>query len=149
MITTSRSLLTVTLLSMAALSGCAIHQKVSPVATLNGEEICVRDNDKVRDGFLSSYRSALEAKGYVVRVISPTAAHDACALTSTYNAHWSWDLATYMAFAEIRVYRNGKPAGEATYDARRGSGSFGKFISADTKIRELVEELFPDPRNAS
>lgn len=52
-------------------------------------------------------------------------------------------MATYMAYAEIKVNDNGKPIGEAIYDSTNGSGNLGKFISAETKIKELVDQLFP------
>ncbi len=31
------------------------------------------------------------------------------------------------------------------YDSTSGSGSFGKFISAEEKIEEMVGQLFPSP----
>ena len=46
---------------------------------------------------------------------------------------WKWDLALYMALAEIKVFRNGKLAGEAIYDSRSGSGSFKKYIKGGRK----------------
>lgn len=136
-------------LALLGLGGCAIQQKVSPVSALESKEICVRENDKVRDGFLDSYRSALERRGYRVRLLTPNAPQDACRVTSTYTASWRWDLASYMAYAEIRVYKDGQLAGEAIYDSRRGGGNLGKFISADTKIRELADQLFGNARDGS
>lgn len=144
-----KSLLATAGIALFGLGGCAIQQKVSPVASFEGKEICVRENDKVRDGFLDSYRSALEDKGYRVKLLTPNSPHDACPVTSTYTASWRWDLATYMAYAEIRVFKAGQLAGEAVYDSRRGGGNFGKFISADTKIRELTDQLFGGARNGS
>jgi hypothetical protein len=48
-----------------------------------------------------------------------------------------------MAYAEIKVYKSGMPSGEAKYDALGGGANMGKFIDADTKIVELVNQLFP------
>jgi len=56
-------------------------------------------------------------------------------------------MALYMALAEIKVIRNGKQAGEAIYDSRKGSfagGGFKKFIKGEEKIFELVNLLFPN-----
>ena len=39
--------------------------------------------------------------------------------------------------------KDGKPVGEAKYDSTRGGGNMGKFIDADKKITELVNQLFP------
>lgn len=66
-----------------------------------------------------------------------------CSLTSTYIARWRWDLALYMAYAKIDVYRDGRPVGQALYDALMGGGRLDKFIDAEQKIRELVDSLFP------
>jgi hypothetical protein len=66
-----------------------------------------------------------------------------CPITSTYTANWRWDLAIYMAYADIKIYNGGKVIGEANYDATRAGLNGGKFIDADKKINELVDQLFP------
>jgi hypothetical protein len=47
-----------------------------------------------------------------------------------------------MRYAEIKVYRSAAFVGEAGYDATWDGGRLDKFISAENKIRELVDELF-------
>jgi hypothetical protein len=66
-----------------------------------------------------------------------------CPVTSTYTANWRWDLAMYMAYANIKVYSNGEQSGEAVYDALRGGANMSKFVQGETKIAELVNQLFP------
>lgn len=66
----------------------------------------------------------------------------ASAAPSTYTANWRWDLALYMAFADLRIFTNGKQAGQATYDSLSGGANMSKFIKADEKIGELVDQLF-------
>jgi hypothetical protein len=127
----------------AGVAGCAIHQTVRPVEKFEGKQICVIENPSVRAGFIEAYRSSLASKGYAVRQLPATAAITDCPVTSTYVANWRWDLAMYMAYAEIRVYSNGKPAGEVRYDSTRGGANMSKFIAADKKIDELVNQLFP------
>lgn len=127
----------------ASLGGCAIHQNVRPVEKFEGREVCIVENSAVKAGFLESYKRALGAKGYQVRQLPASASLVQCPVTSTYTANWRWDLATYMAFAEIKVYNQGRPVGEAKYDAMHGGGNMGKFIDADKKINELVNQLFP------
>jgi len=129
--------------AVAALSGCAIHQNVQSVGQLDVKEVCIVENTAVRNGFLESYRRALTNKGYLVRLLPASASLIECPVTSTYTANWRWDLATYMAYAEIKVYHQAKPVGEAKYDSTRGGGNMGKFIDADKKIAELVNQLFP------
>jgi len=132
-----------TIAAAASLGGCAIHQTVRPVERLEVKQICIVHNGNVREGFFESYKKALEVKGYAVRNLPADASLIECPITSTYTANWRWDLAMYMAYAEIKVYNNGKPVGEAKYDSTRGGGNMGKFIDADKKITELVNQLFP------
>jgi hypothetical protein len=65
---------------------------------------------------------------------------------STYTARWGWDVALYMKYAEIKVYQSATLIGEAVYDATWGGGRLDKFINAENKIREVVEELFMTDR---
>ena len=53
-------------------------------------------------------------------------------------------MALYMVYAEINVYHNGASIGEAEYDAWNGGASLGKFIDAESKISELVDQLYKD-----
>ncbi len=127
----------------AAMGGCAIHQTVTPVEKLDSKEVCLIENTSVKPGFVGAYRRALETKGYAVRLLPATASINECSITSTYSATWRWDLALYMAYAEIKVYREGRTIGAAKYDSQRGGANMGKFIDADKKITELVNQLFP------
>jgi hypothetical protein len=126
--------------------GCSIVQEVKPVDQKNlpGKEICVVQNADVRQGFLDAYKAALESKGFAVRILAPGSGITQCPLLTTYTANWRWDLALYMAYARMTIFRDGQQIGQATYDALVGGGRvFEKFIKADEKIRELVNQLFP------
>ena len=126
------------------LCACAIHQNVTPVAAVDGKQICIVVNPKVfNEGFLKSFESALTSKGFVVKELPVGSSLVECPVVSTYTANWHWDMAMYMNYAEIKVYNNAKPVGEAIYDSRHGGANFGKFIKADAKINELVNQLFP------
>lgn len=122
-------------------SGCSIQQSVDTADIDRGETLCVIENTDVRAGFLSSMKSALTAKGVRYQVVSPNAVPADCLWTASYNARWSWDLALYMSFAEIQIYRDGMLQGKALYDSTLGGANMGKFIDADTKIKELVGSL--------
>jgi hypothetical protein len=130
-------------LLLAGLNGCAIHQTVKPIEKLEDKQVCIVETPSVKAGVLEAYKRALTAKGYVVKQLPQSASLVECPITSTYTANWRWDLALYMVYAEITVYNNGKPVGKATYDATRGGGNMNKFIDADKKISELVNQLFP------
>lgn len=135
----------ITLLSamLFLFTGCAIKQVVKPVENFASKEVCILNNPDVRAGFLVSYKRALDAKGYAVRQLEPTASIIECPLTSTYTANWRWDMALYMNYANIKVYNNGKVVGEVVYDAKHAGLNTAKFIDADKKIGELVNQLFP------
>jgi len=135
------------ILIMLLIAGCGtIEQKVKPI-TLSGteaREICVIENTSVRKDFLTAYRDALSRRNLTVRVLPPETAVGSCPLTSTYTANWRWDLALYLAFADLKVYRNGRLEGEAVYDSLQAGAKTSKFINAGMKIQELTDQLFPD-----
>lgn len=128
-------------------TACAARQYVEPVEVteIDGWQVCVVENPDVRSGFLDAIRDALLEDNYAVRVLPPQASLNACPLVSVYVARWDWDLAVYMRYAEIQVYRDGRFAGEAIYDASDAGSSPGKFINAERKVHELVGQLFVDP----
>jgi hypothetical protein len=129
------------------LSGCAITQSVKPVAQFEGNQVCIVVNPAVSQaGFLVAYSRALTERGYTVRQLPAGSALTACPVTSTYTANWRWDMAMYMALADIKVYKAGTQSGEAIYNAMSGGGNMNKFIRADAKIAELVDQLFPVAR---
>jgi hypothetical protein len=131
-------------LILLLLAGCAITQSIKPVARFQGNQVCIVENPAVSQaGFLVAYKRALTDKGYQVRQLSSDAAITACPITSTYTANWRWDLAMYMAFADIKVYTGGVQSGHATYDAKSGGANMNKFIKGEAKILELVDQLFP------
>jgi len=132
----------------ALVSGCAIHQTVQPVDQFSGRQICIVENGAVKNGFMDALRGSLSSKGYEVRVVPASSSLNECPIMATYDAHWRWDLAMYMAYAEIKVYNHAKPSGQAIYDSTRGGANMGKFISAEKKVAELVNQLFPGGANS-
>ena len=134
---------TLACLPLALLAGCAIHQNVRPVEATGDTQVCVINNPEVRPSVMASYTKALIDKGYTVRQLPQTAAITDCRVTSTYRANWRWDLAMYMHYAEFRVFVDGKEKGVAVYDATHGGANMNKFIDADKKIAELINQLFP------
>jgi len=141
--------LTAIIAGLFALSGC-ISQTIDPVKinpTLTPEICMIAKTKKVRQGFTDTYRAALQEKGFTVKQLPPASNPSDCHLSTQYMARWKWDLALYMSYAEITVYEDGRPAGKALYDARKAGLALTKFISAEDKIRELVNALFPqNPR---
>lgn len=139
----NKRLLARTCFPLLLLGGCAIHQTVRPLDALDDNQVCIIDNPQVRPSVLASYRQVLTNKGYTVRELPQSAPITACKVTSTYRANWRWDLAMYMHYAEFRVFVDGKEKGVAIYDATHGGANMNKFIDADKKIGQLINQLFP------
>jgi len=120
---------------------CSITQNIEPAQISRGSELCIIENPDVREGFLKEFKSTLSSKGIAHRVVSEASVPAACEWTSTYVARWTWDISLYMSYAEIKVFHNGSLDGEAIYDSTRGGANMSKFIDAEPKIRELINEL--------
>jgi hypothetical protein len=134
------------------LLGCSVKYTANSVTNLDmsSKEICVIEDTRVRESFLPAYRTALEKKGFIVRVLIPGSDIASCPLTSTYTGRWSWDFVLYMAYAEIVVYRNGTKAGDALYKAPRAGWALTTDIydSTETKIATMVDQLFPNTESS-
>lgn len=126
---------------LAMTTACSIKQRVDPVQVSNTDEVCIQKNPDVREGFLAEVEKVLTERQIKYRVINELNASEQCQWTATYTANWAWDLALYMVYAEIKVFHQGRLDGEAIYDARMGGANMNKFIDAEPKIRELVEQL--------
>ena len=129
--------------SVLALGACAIKQEVRALDALASPEVCVVSNTDVRQTFADALVRSLKSRGYEPRMLPANSAVTACPVVLTYRANWRWDLALYMAYAEMRVFKAGTESGSAIYDSTRGGGNMGKFIDADKKIVELSAQLFP------
>lgn len=123
------------------LSACSITQTVEPTNLSQKSELCIIENPAVRDGFLHTLQSSLSKRNINHRIISNRSIPKECEWTMRYVGRWNWDMALYMSYAEIQVFRNGNLDGEAIYDSTRGGANMGKFIDAEPKIEELVNEL--------
>lgn len=124
------------LLAVIALGGCATKQ-VNPVEMRGEKRVCIIENPRVLHDFLGAYRRALEQRGFAVEVLPETARVNACPLTTVYTGHWRWDMVLYLAYAEMRVYRDGEQVGRAVHAARSS-----RFINGEEKIKEMANDLF-------
>lgn len=131
----------------AATSGCAVTHTATPVAMgVEPDEICVVERPDVFAPVLVAMRESLGSRGMRVRLLPKDSATDACPLTATYVAKRTWDFKTYVAEAQIQVYRSGIKAGEATYVA--DSMALRKYESTESKVETMIAQLFPSlPRH--
>jgi hypothetical protein len=132
----------VLLVAVALLQGCTINQNVSGVVDKGITEITIIENPAVRNTFLDALNAAVRKQGVETQIgprSSPPANYP---YAMTYTANWSWDMALYLVYTEINIYHQGEKIGGAVYDAKGGSANLGKFINAEEKVNELVDELF-------
>lgn len=134
---------------LLALTGCSITQTIDPVKT-PVSQVCVLDNPKVlMDEFQPEMQRQIEAKGFPTKVYSGARPAD-CSHHLEYTANWQWDMAMYLTYAELSVYDRTGLAGQAIYDARRGSGRLDKFGKTAEKLKPLIDQLFGSaPRGAA
>ena len=138
------------------LSGCASRQDITRLEGDNIRMVCIIEHAAVRATTLDVIREGISRRGIGVRVVNGTYEfkHSSwipryqttdiagCDALLFYVAHWNWDLAYYMRFANIWM---SDPAGarrlaQATYDASTNIGP-GKFIVARDKLLELVDQM--------
>jgi len=136
------------LTAVLALCACATS-RVSPVRPPPTEpqsetaqplpkKICVVENPAVVGDFIEAYRTALQNKGYEVKVVKKNPQPSECPLSTRYTANWRWDLVPYLVYARLDVYRDGKPAGSAVHNARSS-----RFINVEATLQSLVDRLLP------
>jgi len=95
------------------------------------KRICVVENSRVaRPDFLDAYRAALEKKGYAVTVVQKNPQPSQCPLTTRYSAQYGSNVIAYL-----ELYREGKPAGRATYR--------GRSDDAEQIVRGMIDQLLP------
>ena len=128
------------------LTSCTITQTVDKVkisTVAKQSNICVINHPSTRDSFQTSLTRAIKRKGYKTEVVNQVQDFN-CPMYVTYVGKWSWDLTTYMSYADIKVFDgSNQQLGHAHYDATsKFLVGFSKFINADDKINELVDELF-------
>ncbi|TVK95348.1 hypothetical protein AYJ01_00750 [Shewanella algae] len=149
----------ITAAAMVALSGCTAKQQITHIgATAKPSNVCIVKHDAVRDGVLSAIQSQVKSYGIQPIVIQgnyvlqhnmwqpywqiPEAQAANCQSMLFYVANWSWDITTYMYFANLWMTDSSgqNVIAQATYDA--GSVvSPNKWIDAEDKIRELVSKM--------
>jgi hypothetical protein len=126
----------------AALGGCT-SVTVKPVSAENRiEHICIENNPRVQVGdFVAVMQEGFQKHGITSQVFNdkPPAK---CLFTSTYTARRTWDMAMYMADAQIDVLRDGRPIASANYHLKgKGGLSLNKWAGTRTKILPIIDAL--------
>jgi hypothetical protein len=130
-----------TALTTLVVSGC-ITTDVRSVEERKIPEICIHKNAKVRDGFLTNLEEEIQKKGISTRIYEVNSPPADCSYTMEYTANWNWDIAMYLSYAKIDLYKDGAQVGSAEYDARMAGLMLNKFKGAESKVDPLLDELF-------
>jgi hypothetical protein len=107
----------------------------------------VVENPAVGLDLLAYLRASLAERGFTVRQLPPGSMPGTCTTTVFYTASWGRDAsARVLATAQLRVWRGGRMASEAVYDATRSSLlDLRRYRSAEARIDGMVDQLFPTP----
>ncbi|MBW2540650.1 MAG: hypothetical protein JRF15_01045 [Deltaproteobacteria bacterium] len=135
-------------------SGCtSINvQPVEPAARL--EHVCIQENPKVwvKD-FLPVLQAGFHRHGISSEVFLAKVP-DHCEFIVTYTARQTWDFATYLSHAEVRIDRDGRKIAFAEYHLKgKGGFSLMKWQRTKTKMDPVIDELLsayrsdPEPRD--
>lgn len=131
------------LLSVAALAACTISQNVAPVETAGIDVLCVEHNETTHMAeFEPTMVRLIEERGIRTQVYRGERPDD-CRHVAIYSANWRWDMAMYLSYFRIEIFDDFKSVAVAEYDAALGGMNLGKFGSTESKIRPLIDRLFP------
>jgi hypothetical protein len=134
--------LAIAIVATVLTGGCTIKRHVDPVPTTSISSLCIAKNDAVwSKQFLPTLRDRLARHGITTTVYDGPTTPDDCSRHLEYEARWSWDIALYLMYAQIRIYDGATLVGSATYDARDGDARLDKFGSGEERLAGLVDDL--------
>jgi hypothetical protein len=124
-------------LSMA-LAGCGVSLEVTRAVSIKDREICIVDNPGVQQNFRTAYERQIQKKGCQTKIVQDV---NACPTVSTYDATYGMHWGVYLATANLRIFSDGKLAGEAFYE--RPVQQPAEAWQGRGKIKAMVVKLFP------
>lgn len=134
------------LVAIIFVSGCTVID-VKPVdKNQNLMHVCINENPKVIiDDFALLLQSSFE-RHLITSDVFLGAIPKGCDFRLEYTALRSWDLAMYMSYAKLELYKGNAIVGYAEYSLRGGIGgrggfNFSKYSSTESKMNLLIDEL--------
>lgn len=141
--------------SFVLVTGCAAKQTITEFQGNVPQSVCIANHQAVKEGVLHALEKGFQKNGTTTTVIQgnyvlednswkPTinsAEAKNCDAIAFYVANWAWDLAMYMHFANVWItdQAGAQKLAQSIYQAGAGPS---KFIDAETKIIELVDEMY-------
>lgn len=117
---------------------------IRPVrTTFELQHVCIENGEKTCfDGqMIGVIRDGFERHSITTQVYSGNLPPE-CQYYLSYMCERTWDLATYLKHAEMRLYQGRNQIGYAEYHLKGGGGlSLMKWQSTKTKIDPVIDEL--------
>ena len=136
------NLLALSAMLVCCLSSCTSIQVSALDPSLNLQHICIENNPKVIVGdFLGVLEDGFTRHGISVRPFYSDKP-EGCEYVLRYTALQSWDIATYLSHAELRIYKDDMQVASAIYH-HEGKGGFdlSKWKGTKAKMDPVIDEL--------
>lgn len=128
--------------TFVALSACTSVQ-IKPVSVANNDpvqEVCIVNNSQVTiPNFESIIIKRIQSHNIRTKTIHSVNKND-CQYKLYYTARRSWDLATYLSQADLKLYKNNMLVGSVEF--KQGGASPIKWRGVESKMNPLVDKLF-------
>lgn len=137
------------------LVGCAAKQNITGFTAKPPQSLCIAKHEAVRESVLGVLQEGFQKHGTRTTVVranyvekhnawNPTVNSEeraGCDAIVFYVANWTWDITTYMYFANIWITDRDmtRKIAQATYQT---GGGPDKWINAREKLLELIDEMY-------
>ncbi|WP_111893573.1 Sbal_3080 family lipoprotein [Acinetobacter sp. MB5] len=113
------------------------------------KQICIIENPKVTiNGFSQSIARSFARYQIQAQIYPANSKPLFCQTSLNYTARRSWDMTTYLSYAQFTLIQDGHQVSQATFELRNKGGlALNKWRSVDTKIDELVDQLLEKTKN--
>ena len=124
------------------LAGCTAVSVKSVDPSVGLKHACIQENPKVEvDDFLDVVRGGFDRHGISSEVFSGAKPTN-CEYVLTYTARKSWDVTTYLSYAELRLEKDGGRLASADYRLRgKGGFSLMKWQGTKAKMDPVIDKL--------
>jgi len=135
----------VLLMCVLVLAGCTSIDVSKLDASHEVYHVCIKDNpDVVVGNFLGVVQNGFMRHGITTEVYTGDRP-PYCEYHMTYTALKTWDMATYMHHAELRLFRENAQVGYAEYHLNgKGGLKLNKWAGVDSKMDPVIDRLLSD-----
>jgi len=127
--------------ALLMMTGCTSVMTVLEPTEFEKNKVTIIDDTRTRESARVVIEDWLTENGYVYDVVSDRKRQLKYEQSIYYKAHWGWDMALYMRTLDITAYSEQNRIGAVAIDTV-GCGPFGKFGSAEDRIKITLDLLF-------